>query len=48
MPSLTTPVVTITPGAVLQLNSGGSVGNLVDNGSLIFCQLLALLPFSTR
>ena len=24
------------PGATLQLNSGGSVGNLVNNGSLIF------------
>jgi fibronectin-binding autotransporter adhesin len=33
---LTTPSVNITPGATLQLNAGGSVGNLVDNGSLIF------------
>jgi outer membrane autotransporter protein len=33
---LTTPLVNITPGATLQLNSGGSVGNLVDDGSLIF------------
>jgi outer membrane autotransporter protein len=33
---LTTPLVNITPGATLQLNAGGSVGNLVDDGSLIF------------
>ena len=33
---LTTAQVNIGSGAVLQLNSGGSVGNLVDNGSLIF------------
>jgi outer membrane autotransporter protein len=33
---LTTPLVNITPGATLQLNAGGSVGNLVDNGSFIF------------
>ena len=33
---LTTPLVNITPGATLQLNTGGSVGNLVDDGSLIF------------
>jgi outer membrane autotransporter protein len=33
---LTTSEVNIFPGATLQLNSGGSVGNLVDNGSLIF------------
>jgi fibronectin-binding autotransporter adhesin len=33
---LTTPLVSITPGAALQLNAGGSVGNLVDDGSLIF------------
>jgi autotransporter-associated beta strand protein len=33
---LTTPEVNIDAGAVLQLNSGGSVGNLVDKGSLIF------------
>jgi fibronectin-binding autotransporter adhesin len=33
---LTTAQVNITPGGVLQLNSGGSVGNLVDNGSFIF------------
>jgi fibronectin-binding autotransporter adhesin len=33
---LTTPLVNITPGATLQLNAGGSVGNLVNDGSLIF------------
>jgi outer membrane autotransporter protein len=33
---LTTPQVNITTGATLQLNAGGSVGNLTDNGSLIF------------
>jgi autotransporter-associated beta strand protein len=33
---LTTPLVNITPGATLRLNAGGSIGNLVDNGSLIF------------
>jgi outer membrane autotransporter protein len=33
---LNTPLVNITSGATLQLNAGGSVGNLVDNGSLIF------------
>ena len=33
---LTTAQMNIGSGAVLQLNSGGSIGNLVDNGSLIF------------
>jgi fibronectin-binding autotransporter adhesin len=33
---LTTSQVNIAPEGTLQLNSGGSVGNLVDNGSLIF------------
>jgi outer membrane autotransporter protein len=33
---LTTAQANVTPGGVLQLNSGGSVGNLVDNGSLVF------------
>ena len=34
--ALTTSQVNIAPEGTLQLNSGGSVGNLVDNGSLIF------------
>jgi outer membrane autotransporter protein len=34
--TLTTPQVNISNGGTLQLNSGGTVGNLVDNGSLIF------------
>ena len=34
--ALNTPLVDIATGATLQLNAGGSVGNLVDNGSLIF------------
>jgi fibronectin-binding autotransporter adhesin len=34
--ALTTAQVNVTSGAFLQLNSGGRVGNLVDNGSLIF------------
>ena len=34
--ALTTGHVNVTPEGTLQLNSGGSVGNLVDNGSLIF------------
>ncbi len=34
--ALTTPQVNIASEGTLQLNSGGSVGNLVDNGSLIF------------
>ena len=33
---LTTAQVNVATGAVLQLNSGGSVGNLVVDGSLIF------------
>ncbi len=33
---LTTAQVNISPGATLQLNGGGSVGSLVNNGSLIF------------
>ena len=33
---LTTAQMNIGSGAVLQLNSGASIGNLVDNGSLIF------------
>ena len=35
--ALTTAGVTVGPGATLQLNTGGSVGNnLIDNGSLVF------------
>jgi fibronectin-binding autotransporter adhesin len=34
--ALTSPQVMISTGAILQLNSGGIVGNLVDNGSVIF------------
>jgi fibronectin-binding autotransporter adhesin len=34
--ALNTPQVSISAGATLQLNSGGSVSNLTDNGSLIF------------
>jgi fibronectin-binding autotransporter adhesin len=33
---LTTPQVNINPGAILELGAGGSVGSLVDNGSLVF------------
>jgi fibronectin-binding autotransporter adhesin len=41
--ALTTAQVNISPGATLQLNSGGTVGNLVDNGSMIFA-IPALRP----
>jgi fibronectin-binding autotransporter adhesin len=34
--ALTTAQVDISPGATLQLNGGGTVGSLVDNGSLNF------------
>jgi fibronectin-binding autotransporter adhesin len=34
--TLTTAVVNISGSGTLQLNSGGSVGNLVDDGSLVF------------
>jgi outer membrane autotransporter protein len=34
--ALTSPQVNISSGATLQLNSGGTVGSLVDNGSVIF------------
>ena len=34
--ALTTAQVNISPGAALQLNSGGTVGSLVNNGSLNF------------
>jgi outer membrane autotransporter protein len=34
--ALTSPQVNISAGATLQLNTGGTVGNLLDNGSVIF------------
>jgi fibronectin-binding autotransporter adhesin len=34
--ALTTAHVNIARGAILQLNAGGSVGNLVDDGSVVF------------